>query len=85
MSEATLILKNMRGGCVTVDGTVHTLFRFAAGRPTTMPSVDLPVRRRERICVVPNLDANAAYRIESLARAIDASRADRELQLSSRT
>ncbi|RED30496.1 hypothetical protein BJ123_1164 [Rhodopseudomonas thermotolerans] len=28
MSEATLILPNMRGGCATADGKVHTLFRI---------------------------------------------------------
>jgi hypothetical protein len=28
--EAELILPNMRGACVTIDGKVHTLFRFAA-------------------------------------------------------
>jgi hypothetical protein len=28
MSEATIILSNMRGGCATVGGTVHTLFRL---------------------------------------------------------
>lgn len=27
MSEVIIILKNMRGGCATVGGTVHTLFR----------------------------------------------------------
>jgi hypothetical protein len=28
MSEAVIILPNMRGGCATVGGTVHTLFRI---------------------------------------------------------
>ncbi len=28
MSEAVIILPNMRGGCATVDGKVHTLFRL---------------------------------------------------------
>lgn len=28
MSEATLILPNMRGGCATANGKVHTLFRI---------------------------------------------------------
>lgn len=32
MSEAVLILKNMRGGCATVGSTVHTLFRFEGHR-----------------------------------------------------
>jgi hypothetical protein len=32
MSEATLILQNMRGGCATVGGTVHTLFRVNGRR-----------------------------------------------------
>ena len=29
MSEAVLILPNMRGGCATVGTTVHTLFRVS--------------------------------------------------------
>lgn len=33
MSEATLIFPNMRGGCVTVGNTVHTLFRVNGRRP----------------------------------------------------
>lgn len=32
MSEPTLILQNMRGGCATDGDTVHALFRFN-GRP----------------------------------------------------
>jgi hypothetical protein len=28
MSEAVIILTNMRGGCATVGGKVHTLFRI---------------------------------------------------------
>ena len=34
--EAELILPNMRGACVTVGGTVHTLFRLT-NRPRTQP------------------------------------------------
>ena len=34
MSEAVLILQNMRGGCATVGNTVHTLFRVNGRRPT---------------------------------------------------
>jgi hypothetical protein len=33
MSEAVLILPNMRGGCATVGTTVHTLFRVNGRRP----------------------------------------------------
>ncbi len=33
MSEAVLILPNMRGGCATVGTTVHTLFRVSGRRP----------------------------------------------------
>ena len=33
MSEAVIILPNMRGGCATVGGTVHTLFRINTRRP----------------------------------------------------
>ena len=39
MSEATLILPNMRGGCATVGTTVHTLFRVRnrSHRPMARP------------------------------------------------
>lgn len=30
--EAELVLPNMHGACVTIDGKVHTLFRFTAPR-----------------------------------------------------
>jgi hypothetical protein len=36
MSEATLILPNMRGGCATVGNTVHTLFRVNGRRHQRM-------------------------------------------------
>lgn len=36
MSEAVLILPNMRGGCATVGNTVHTLFRVTGRRPRPM-------------------------------------------------
>jgi hypothetical protein len=41
MSEATLILPNMRGGCATVGATVHTLFRVSnrSHRPMAQPDV----------------------------------------------
>ena len=32
MSEAVLILPNMRGGCATVGNKVHTLFRMTGRR-----------------------------------------------------
>jgi hypothetical protein len=32
MNEALIILLNMRGGCATVGGTVHTLFRVNGRR-----------------------------------------------------
>lgn len=40
MSEATLILPNMRGGCATVDGKVHTLFQLSSrsNRPMARPA-----------------------------------------------
>lgn len=31
--EAELVLPHMRGACVTVDGTVHTLFKYSAPSP----------------------------------------------------
>ncbi len=37
MSEPTLILQNMRGGCATDGKTVHALFRFS-GRPLRQAS-----------------------------------------------
>jgi hypothetical protein len=40
MSEATLILPNMRGGCATVGTTVHTLFRVSGRRPRPMAKPD---------------------------------------------
>lgn len=40
MSEATLILPNMRGGCATVGTTVHTLFRVSSRRPRPMANGD---------------------------------------------
>ena len=40
MSEAVLILPNMRGGCATVGGTVHTLFRVSSRRPRPMARPD---------------------------------------------
>lgn len=33
MIEAILIFPNMRGGCATVDGKVHALFRVNGRRP----------------------------------------------------
>ncbi|RYH61664.1 MAG: hypothetical protein EON54_09905 [Alcaligenaceae bacterium] len=33
MSEATLIFPNMRGGCATVGGKVHALFRVNGRKP----------------------------------------------------
>jgi hypothetical protein len=40
MSEAVLILPNMRGGCATVGGTVHTLFRVSGRRARPMARPD---------------------------------------------
>lgn len=40
MSEAVLILPNMRGGCATVGNTVHTLFRVSSRRPRRMARPD---------------------------------------------
>lgn len=36
MSEAVLILPNMRGGCATIGNTVHTLFRVNGRRNSPM-------------------------------------------------
>lgn len=40
MSEAVLILPNMRGGCATIDGRVHTLFRVNGRRHAVMARPD---------------------------------------------
>jgi hypothetical protein len=40
MSEAVIILANMRGGCATVGGTVHTLFRINNRRPRPIGAPD---------------------------------------------
>jgi hypothetical protein len=42
MSEAVLILPNMRGGCATVGNTVHTLFRVTSRRPRPMAAPGEP-------------------------------------------
>jgi hypothetical protein len=44
MSEAVIILPNMRGGCATVGGTVHTLFRINNRRPGR---IGIPEKRKE--------------------------------------
>ena len=44
MSEAVIILLNMRGGCATVGGTVHTLFRINNRRPR---QTGTPDKRKE--------------------------------------
>lgn len=52
MSEAVLILPNMRGGCATVGNTVHTLFRVTGRRPRSMaaPGESAQLERAE----IPN-------------------------------
>ncbi len=44
MSEAVLILPNMRGGCATVGNTVHTLFRVTSRRPRPMAAPSEPAQ-----------------------------------------
>jgi hypothetical protein len=39
-TEAIIILLNMRGGCATVGGKVHTLFRFNNRRRAEMAKDD---------------------------------------------
>ena len=53
MSEATLILPNMRGGCATVGTTVHTLFRVSGRRR-------LPMANPAAIATPPITDAGPA-------------------------
>lgn len=77
MSEATLILENMRGGCATVGNTVHTLFRFNGRLPRqsivmSRPATELRIKaERYRIHALNMLDASVARSIESLAQEID--------------
>jgi hypothetical protein len=40
MSEAVIILKNMRGGCATEGGKVHALFRVTDRKRPTKQSND---------------------------------------------
>jgi hypothetical protein len=40
MTEALIILLNMRGGCTTVGDTVHTLFRVNGRRPRRSAATD---------------------------------------------
>ena len=54
MNEATLILPNMRGGCATVGGTVHTLFRVTSRRPREMAR---PVEQNKVEQPAPKADA----------------------------
>jgi hypothetical protein len=43
MSEAVIILKNMRGGCATEGGKVHALFRVTdRKRPKQTDGNDVP-------------------------------------------
>ncbi|MFC0240141.1 hypothetical protein [Rhodopseudomonas telluris] len=42
MNEATLILPNMRGGCATVEGKVHTLFQLNGRSPRKMARPESP-------------------------------------------
>lgn len=89
MSEAKLILKNMRGGCATVDGTVHTLFRFNGRLPRNPKAASKPAGEaqaqveRERVPAVRTIDTSVAQKIEQLAREVDAHRMERERQMSS--
>lgn len=50
MSEATLILPNMRGGCATIGATVHALFRVSnrSHRPMAQPTAAIAGDRPRR-------------------------------------
>lgn len=78
MSEATLILENMRGGCATVGNTVHTLFRFNGRLPRkVVGSIDhapaaLRVKAaRYRVHALNVLDPSVARSIEQLANELE--------------
>jgi hypothetical protein len=45
MSEAELILPNMRGGCVRVGNKVHTLFRLTTIAPRRHAEIARPSRQ----------------------------------------
>jgi hypothetical protein len=55
MSEAVIILLNMRGGCATVGGTVHALFRVNNRRPG---QIRTPEKRKENAST--QIDSSAA-------------------------
>ena len=40
LSDAVIILANMRGSYINVGSTVHTLFRMSGRRPPSAPNVD---------------------------------------------
>ena len=48
MSEATLILPNMRGGCATVGTVVHTLFRVSNRSHRMMSQPDATIAGDQR-------------------------------------
>jgi hypothetical protein len=50
MNEAVLILPNMRGGCATVGGKVHTLFRMTGRRK------DAALSEQRRVAAPPFAD-----------------------------
>lgn len=58
MSEAVLILPNMRGGCATVGTKVHTLFRVSSRSPRPMARGDArdETQRADRCAAAPMQD-----------------------------
>ena len=61
MSEAELILPNMRGGCVRVGNKVHTLFRLTTIAPRRHATID---RRSPQICSAEPLASGGSLSAE---------------------
>ena len=64
MSEAELILPNMRGGCVRVGNKVHTLFRLTSIPPVKSTAAD---RHPGTACLLATRDAASSANGEAAA------------------
>ena len=75
MSEATLILPNMRGGCATVGTTVHTLFRLNGRRPGLHALAQQSASVEDaRVGTTPSIDHSSG-----LSSSVDASRSGEQM------
>jgi hypothetical protein len=62
MTEAIIILPNMRGGCATVGDTVHTLFRVSNRRQKTAQ----PISREASETIIENRPGSGEAAIRPL-------------------